>query len=79
MAGAAGILEPRDFCDHRDATNAKVLDFIADNQAAANSVSAAMGLRADVILAWGGDQSGYGTSDVATENNNFYGFGLCAR
>jgi RHS repeat-associated protein len=71
--GAGPDTDPRDFCDHRDATNAKVLDFIADNQAAANSVSAATGLGADVILAWGAYESGYGKSDVATENNSFYG------
>ncbi|MCX6633447.1 MAG: glucosaminidase domain-containing protein, partial [Candidatus Solibacter sp.] len=46
---------------------------MTDNQVAADSVSAATGLRADVILSWGAYESGYGQSDAATENNNFYG------
>jgi RHS repeat-associated protein len=63
----------RDWCDPNDPTNANVLNFISNNQAAADAVSKATGLSSDLILAWAGMESTYGTSNAATKDNNFYG------
>ena len=74
--GAGGGADPdpgRDFCDPNDPTNARIFSFIADNQAAADSVSKATGLSSDLILAWAGMESTYGTSSAATQDNNFFG------
>jgi len=63
----------KNLCDPNDPTNAKVLSFISANSAAASAVSAASGLSAAFVLAWGGMESLYGTTGAATVNNNFYG------
>ncbi len=60
-------------CNRNDPTNAKVLDYISANQAAASELSAETGLSADFILAWGGLESGYGIGSAARLNNNFFG------
>jgi RHS repeat-associated protein len=60
-------------CDRNDPTNAKVLDHIWANQAAASELSSETGLSVDFILAWGALESGYGTGSAARLNNNFFG------
>ena len=64
---------PSPFCDRSNPTNAKVLDFIDNNEEAAESVAAKTGLSADFILAWGAFESAYGTGSAAKLNDNFFG------
>jgi hypothetical protein len=60
-------------CDPRNPTNTKVINFIQNNSAAAQTISSATGLSAAFILAWGAYESGFGVSGQATVNNNFFG------
>ena len=60
-------------CDATHPTNAKVINFIQQNTAGAQAVAGASGLSSSFILAWAGYESGYGTSNAATINNNFFG------
>ncbi len=63
-----------DPCDRSNPVNARVLDFMNRNRAAAESVAEAAGLSADFILAWAAFESAYGTGSAAKlDNNNFFG------
>ena len=60
-------------CDTSNPTNAKVINFIKADAADASRLAAATGLSSDLILAWAAYESGYGTSNKANVNNNFFG------
>ena len=63
----------RDPCDAKNPTNVKVIDFIKTETDAAATVSKATGLNTGFILAWAAYESGYGISNKATANNNYFG------
>ena len=71
--GGGGGGSPNPKCNPNNPTNAKILNYIAANAAAAGQVATATGLSSDFILAWGGYESNYGTSNASSVNNNFFG------
>jgi hypothetical protein len=55
--------------------NQRDISFVSNNFFAALSVSVSNGnvLSADFILAWGANESGFGTSNASINNDNFFG------
>jgi hypothetical protein len=60
-------------CDTGDSTNAEIIGFMTKYQADANAVAADTGLNATFVLAWASYESAWGASNVATQDNNFFG------
>jgi RHS repeat-associated protein len=60
-------------CDTSNPTNARVINFIRANQAAAETLARETGLGADFLLAWADYESGWGLGSAAAQNNNYFG------
>ena len=60
-------------CDKSDPTNAKIINFIDAQQAQAQVVANDTGLSADFIMGWAAYESGWGLSNAATQDNNYFG------
>lgn len=66
-------------CDMKNATNAKVINFINANIGAVQPVASQLNLPVQDILGLAGSESAYGTSTLATSYANFFGVGGFAR
>ena len=63
----------KDWCNEKDPTNKKVLDFIRAHQADAEKIAKKLEVSVEWILGLSGTESGYGTSNIARKAKNFFG------
>jgi len=63
----------RDFCNEKDPTNKRILNFIKKHLTEAQEIANGLGVSAEWILGLSGTESSYGTSKFAREANNYFG------
>ncbi|HEV2387328.1 MAG TPA: RHS repeat-associated core domain-containing protein [Candidatus Acidoferrales bacterium] len=72
-AGGGGSGGPASLCNPSNPYNARVLNFIRANLAAAEKLAAELSVPVENVLGLAGEECTYGTSTIARDANNFFG------
>lgn len=62
-----------DYCNEKDPTNKKILVFLRKYSSTTEKTAKDLGVKIESILGLAATESGYGTSKIAKEANNFFG------
>lgn len=69
------MAKSKDWCNKKDPTNKKVLDFVEKYRNYAQAISNTLDVPLEFILGLAGAESNYGTSNIAQSAKNFFGQG----
>jgi uncharacterized FlgJ-related protein len=63
----------KDWCDEKDPTNKKVINFILKYQNDAQEIASLLGIPKEWLMGLSATESAYGTSNIARKAKNFFG------